>query len=135
MHQENLEQREKENEQRSRAATASDASFKSSFETLAAAFVAASAPPAAPVIALPPTLISYPKENTDTRAWARLLFSEDMAVKVLGALAAPEIGLDLDEPDDVALLDAEMLATCKTIGFVQRKKLIEAIQVLVANAK
>jgi hypothetical protein len=49
------------------------------------------------------------------------------------AVKSDEIDLDLDRPDDVTRLDAAMLELSATIVVVQRRKLLEAVAVLVAN--
>ena len=64
----------------------------------------------------------------------RALFGEAAAAKVLAALASDDIGLDLERPEDVLLLDNDMLGSCAILGNMQRKKLIEAVAALAANA-
>ena len=64
----------------------------------------------------------------------RALFGEAAAAKVLAALASDEIGLYLEKPQDVFLLGNDMLDSCVTLGKLQRKKLIEAVAALAANA-
>jgi hypothetical protein len=121
-------------EHREQIATSTNETLKTAFSDVADS-LRALGPQSANMLPSAASLIAFPKKNTDTRAWVHLLFNDEVADKVLKALASAEIGLDLDQPDDVLLLDSDMLDSCASIGKLQRKKLLEAVAALVANAK